>query len=304
MVTRVVLLMVLGLAVAAAAQEETPDVIHVLSQVVLDGESDLFVGAASGGKAIEPGEYVDYVIWGGDSTSGIRVGGLVNSAPGIRVEIPVSFTVVEQADRNLLYGRAWLMHLADSATITGGGRVSIRQPIRYDEPVLVRLGKLPDGIGISLNVTISRERISGHCATTTQPVQLVTVQYENGEMRSNHAAGRTAVAEPSPVKTWFSLPINDAASQVLTYEAEIRFSQDLEHLAGARSVDFSLIRTYTIDTLHYRLEETTPDVTYRSTYTRRLQLEPGAEYRIVIPPDTPSVRGFDIEDTLIVVPGR
>jgi hypothetical protein len=31
-------------------------------------------------------------------------------------------------------------------------------------------------------------------------------------------------------------------------------------------------------------------------------LEPGKELRLVFPPDEPSVEGFDIEDTLIIVP--
>jgi hypothetical protein len=60
---------------------------------------------------------------------------------------------------------------------------------------------------------------------------------------------------------------------------------------------------YTIDTLHYSRTPVTPHVQYESTYTREIELIPGRILKVVIPVDTPSVRGFAIEDTLIINPG-
>jgi hypothetical protein len=306
-----VFLTILGLTASVSASDHSPEYIHILAEVILDGESELFFGSSSGGTAIEPGDYANFVVWGGRATSGIRVGGMVNWENNLRVEIPVSLTVLKQAKEMFLYGRVWLMHISDTTVIDGGRRISIKQPIRFNDPLLVRLGRLPDGVSISLNITVSREPISADSYIRTQPIQIVTVQYQDGERISHHAAGRPASAHPSPVKTSFSLPIDIAVSgaeahafRILEYEADVRLSISPDSLIQSRLVDFELIRTYRIDTLHYSLEDIKADLTFTSTYKRRLAMEPGVELRIIVPPDTPSVHGFDIEDTLIVVPPK
>ncbi|MBD3402209.1 hypothetical protein GF420_04890 [candidate division GN15 bacterium] len=270
----------------------------------------MFFGSACGGTAIEPGDFANFVIWGGHATSGIRVGGLLTREDSLRVEIPVTVTVVQHDDEMILLGRAWLTHLNASTEITGGCRTAIRQPIRFNDPVLLRLGRLPNGVAIALNITVSREPISGGCTVMTQPIQLVTVQYLNGRMRSHHATGRPASAHPSLVKTYFSLPADIASpsdrqvSRILEYWADIRFSVPPDSIGHARLVDFELTRTYRIDTLHQEFEDMRTDLAWTSTYRHRLELEPGVELRIVVPPDTPIVGGFVIEDTLIIVPPK
>jgi hypothetical protein len=310
MKTLLLLFAFFGLTFGLTAQSQSPEYIHVLVEVILDGESDMFFSSACGGTAIEPGEFANFVIWGGQASSGIRVGGLLTREDSLRIEIPVTFTVIQNADEMILFGRAWLMHLNASTEITGGGRTVIRQPVRFDAPVLLRVGRLPDGVSIALNVTVSREPISCGCTVMTQPIQLVTVQYLNGRMCSHHSAGRPASAHPSPVKTFFSLSADDASSadrqtsRILEYEADVRFSIPPDSIGHSCLVDFELTRTYRIDTLHHEFEDIRTDLAWTSTYQRRLELEPGVELRIVVPPDTPSVWGFVVEDTLIVVPPK
>ena len=64
----------------------------------------------------------------------------------------------------------------------------------------------------------------------------------------------------------------------------------------------SFVRTYTIDTLHYAHAAFSADVVYTSHYTKDIEIVPGKMLKLIFPSDTPSVRGFDIEDTLIIVP--
>ncbi len=49
-------------------------------------------------------------------------------------------------------------------------------------------------------------------------------------------------------------------------------------------------------------DEFSADVVYASKYTKDIEIVLGKMLKLVFPPDTPSVRGFDIEDTLIIVP--
>ncbi|MGD8922828.1 MAG: hypothetical protein PVH24_06230, partial [Candidatus Zixiibacteriota bacterium] len=95
---------------------------------------------------------------------------------------------------------------------------------------------------------------------------------------------------------------HDSVYQRAQYEATIRFSKpvQLSELPVHCAVTFE--RTYRIDTLYVPYSSFEADVVYRSRYQRDIAIERDKSVQFVFPPDTPSVRGFDILDTLIIAP--
>lgn len=302
-------ILVAVLAAAPVRTETEPHQVQIGFEIILDGVSEQFTGRSTGGQWITPGEYSEMyargVFWGADSSSGVSVGGIINRHDEeLFFELPFELTVYPSPECLLLFGQAYLLNYREGGKVISGQRTAIEQPVQLGEPTLIPVGVLSDGIGVSLKVMVSEEGGVMPGACLTYPVQLVTVQWYEGEVRTRHGAGRVVAAESSPVKTTFSIPKDGSGAEVAKYSAAITFGQALDEIDGRTPVRLDFVREYRIDTLLYPQTEFTEDVVYTSSYVRYLRLKPGDMYRVIIPPDTPSVRGFNIEDTLIIVPPK
>jgi hypothetical protein len=75
-----------------------------------------------------------------------------------------------------------------------------------------------------------------------------------------------------------------------------------EKLEEPFNTTLTFYRTYYIDIDHISMQEFSWEFMYSSLFSKQIELIPGEKLILVFPPDTPSVHGFDIEDTLILRP--
>ena len=225
------------------------------------------------------------------------------AAPVAATEFYYHFTLGGSPSQLRLVGTILTVRTINLDVIESGNRKTLDQPINVNETIDLDIGLLPNGREIVLQITISDTKPLRETICAPGQFRLISLSYFEGEIRSTHGAGRGLANIIRPISTSFSLPVDDAASQYLKYEAEISFLPALTDIDRAITTTLNFIRRYAIDTLHYSRSVANPQIRYESTYTKEITLVPGRILKIIIPSDTPSVRGFTIEDTLIINPG-
>ena len=225
------------------------------------------------------------------------------AAPVAAMEFYYHLTLGGSHSQLRLIGTILTVRTIKLGVIESGNRKTLDLPIKLNEAIDLVIGLLPDGREIVLQITISDTQPVRETICPLGQFRLISLSYFEGEILSKHGAGRSLSNIIIPISTSFSLPVDDAASQYLKYEAEISFLQSFTDIDSATTVTLNFIRRYAIDTLHYNRTEVKPHIRYESTYTKEITLVPGRILKIIIPSDTPSVHGFKIEDTLIINPG-
>ena len=225
------------------------------------------------------------------------------TAPTAALEFYYNFTLGGSPSQLKLIGTVLTIRVKDSDNIIFGKRTILDQPIKLNEAIDLDIGLLPDGREIVIQMTISDTQPIREAICAPGQFRLISLSYFEGKMRSKHGAGRSLTNMIIPISTSFSLPVDDAASQYLKYEAEISFLPAFTDIDSSITTTLNFIRRYAIDTLHYSRSVANPQIRYESTYTKEITLVPGRILKIIIPSDTPSVHGFTIEDTLIINPG-
>lgn len=225
------------------------------------------------------------------------------ATPAAAMEFYYHFTLGGSSSQLRLIATILTMRTINFGVIESGNRKTLDLPIKLNEPIDLDIGLLPDGREIVLQITISDSLPARETICVPGQFRLVSLSYFEGKMHSKHGAGRGLANIIRPISTSFSIPVDDAASQYLKYEAEISFLPSLTDIDSATTVTLNFIRRYAIDTLHYNRNAVNPQIRYESTYAKEITLVPGRILKIIIPSDTPSVHGFTIEDTLIINPG-
>ena len=225
------------------------------------------------------------------------------TTPAAAMEFYYLFTLGGSPSQLRLIGTILTVRTINFGVIESGNRKTLDLPIKLNEPIDLDIGLLPDGREIVLQITISDTLPARETICPPGQFRLISLSYFEGKMRSKHGAGRSLSNIIIPINTSFSLPVDDAASQYLKYDAEISFLPSFTDMDSATPTTLNFIRRYSIDTLHYSRSVANPQIRYESTYTKEITLVPGRILKIIIPSDTPSVHGFTIEDTLIINPG-
>jgi len=225
------------------------------------------------------------------------------TAPTAGLEFYYNFTLGGSPSQPKLIGTVLAIRVKDSDNIISGKRMIIDQPVKLNEAIILNAGLLPDGREIVLQITVRDSFPVKERKLEPYQLRLISLSYFEGKILSKHGAGRALENTIKPISTSFSIPVDDAASQYLQYDAEISFQPTLTDIDSSTTITLNFIRRYTIDTLHYIRTEVNPQIRYQSTYTKEITLVPGRILKIIIPSDTPSVHGFTIEDTLIINPG-
>jgi len=225
------------------------------------------------------------------------------TAPTAGLEFYYNFTLGGSPSQPRLIGTVLTIRVKDSDNIISGKRMILNQPVKLNEAIDLDIGLLPDGREKVIQLTITDTKPASETICAPGWLRLISLIHFEGKMHFKHGAGRVLENTIEPISTSLTLPVDDAASQYLKYDPEISFLPALTNIDSSTTTTLNFIRRYAIDTLHYRRNEVNLHIRYESTYTKEITLVPGRILKIIIPPDTPSVRGFTIEDTLIINPG-
>ena len=302
---KTITLILLSIAIFSVALADTSDLIYLRIEPIIGDMPPLADAGIMGGCYIGPGKECNGLFYMNDDGSGIFVGTIINDlVPDPEFELLYSITLTVEGGRDMLVGSAYAIQLSPEGEILGGRRTEIRQYLTYGEEIVLAqpVGRLSNGKTIFLQMLADRKRPREDDKLAEHPITLISTQLVNGEQFSQASNWYNSLRSVHAFRAGFKSKEKNGSCELLRYDIEIDLlsTADLgrEPLRG----QLSFSRTYSIDTLYYSPSSFTADVVYSSKYSRDIDLVPGKMLKLIFPPDTPSVRGFNIEDTLIIVP--
>ncbi len=312
---KAITLLLLSIVTFGLAVADTPDRLYLRIEPIIGDSSPLAGAGIMCGCYIGLGKKCNGLFFMNDDGSGILVGTIINDlVPNPEFELLYSMTLTKEAGRDMLIGSAYAMQLSPEGEILGGRRTEIRQYLTYGEEIVLAqpVGQLGNGETIFLQMTADEQKPRRVDKSAEHPITLISTQLEDGKEYSQARNWYNSVKSAYAFRAHFNSTENNGAYELLKYKVEIDvdcesdidldFSSHGDVAKEPLRGQLSFVRTYTIDTLHYPHASFSPDVVYTSKYTKEVKIVLGKMLKLVFPPDTPSVRGFDIEDTLIIVP--
>lgn len=254
---------------------------------------------------------VSGLFWNTKSSHGSRGGSSSRINDEDVTELQFDLSVRPWEDGTRIYGSIYMVQITAEGDITGGKRALVDQAIEPEVGVIVQLGDHRE-MGNVLQLTL----LSGQQGLMSDeilksPFHLITTYLVDGESSCRVGNGRSVLKPEMNVHTGFGTPPGLSPAQYLTYDIDLKFDDLGTEPSYPATVTLRLTRTYWIDTLVtapsvYQGQSGTHDyeydIVFRSEHVRQLELMPGKLIELVIPADSPSVRGFDIVDTVRILP--
>lgn len=233
------------------------------------------------------------------SVSGIKGGAYADEA-GISFEMPYSLRLLKLPQRLILEGVVFAIFQNGANDIISGRKIVIHQEIEYEDEFLIEVNDRDGSKFLTIGIILQDKKPK---RTRSQfPVSLKTSFTKDGEPKGQATNSRGALTDSIKFQTGFSIQRDDGYFEQVKHQMEIIFASLPENISEPFRTKLTFRRTYNIDTLHYPQKEFVADVIYRSEFTKEIELVPGKTLMLVFPPDSPSVRGFNIEDTLYIRP--
>lgn len=301
------------LLLAMTAIAGGPERIYVRVIPKLGNGSDMLDAGMTGGCYVRYGEECKGLFFFGDNGSGMRMGTLRDEElQGKRFEMLYSLTRTQKDNRDVLVGTVYAMQIDDKEDIISGKRTEFEQPIDpKDENVLAHpVGKLDTGENVLLQIETSAAAPMADDSAGRFPVVLVSTQLENGKQCSQVKNRDANFGNRFAFRGSFTRPGRNDSQEELQYQiaVQIKSALDLATWAATASpgqtvdgqLDFQ--RQYAVNVTNKGGSPVLERMAYQSQYTKAITLVAGQKLTLVFPPDTPSVHGFNIEDTLIIAP--
>jgi hypothetical protein len=295
----------LSFAIFGAALADTSDLIYLRIEPIIGDTPPLADAGIISGCYIGPGKECNGLFYMNDDGSGIFVGTIINDlVPNPEFELLYSIKLTVEGGRDMLVGSAYAIQLSPEGEILSGRRTEIRQYLAYGEENVIAqpVGRLSNGKTIFLQMLAERKRPKEDDKLAEHPVTLISTQLMNGEQSSQARNWYNSLGSVHSFRAGFKSKEENGSYELLRYDVEIDLSSTAERGREPLRGQLSFSRTYSIDTLYHPHSSFAADVVYSSKYSRDIDLVPGKMLKLIFPPDTPSVRGFNIEDTLIIVP--
>ncbi len=215
-------------------------------------------------------------------------------------EMPCYLRLTKFPDRILLSGilRAYKL---EGSTIVSGSRNVIYQDIFYNKEIKLRVKPSEDAKEVGINIMLVKEKpISVY--KFNGPISLRTRTIIDGKYASMNRNTNGAISEQTVFHTSIGKKRDDGYYEKVSLLTEILLPNYPEKLETAMLTELIFKRIYKVDTLISSEKEFTADITYISEYKKKVELIPGETLLLVFPSDTPSVRGFNRVDTLVIKP--
>lgn len=184
-----------------------------------------------------------------------------------------------------------------------GERTSVQKKLFQDKKTLIGSCGLQDGRDVQLFATLT-----DHCPPNSpdcgeNAVTLITSVTNQGRRFAHRIQARKLIAENMEFKTTVSPAEGDDGASELRYLTAVRVEGGTAGISVPVRRKIHFQRRYQIISRQAGdVSSSSTAVSYSSENAQEVVLEPGKELRLVFPPDKPSVEGFDIEDTLIILP--
>jgi hypothetical protein len=275
---------------------------YIQIEYLEEKDGSLQHAGASSGYTIQLGHECHGVYYLGTSESGVYSGLTTSNPAEVVFEMLFSLSLIREYGAISLCGRVYTMNLDSGGTIVSGKRTPIASKIQFDSPVVVETGTFADGRKAAMNILVSDKKPVPERPEIASGIELITTLLVDGKGYTTSTNSCSILKDTFVVNTAFGRTSSNGDPQYSTYEVRIQLGPTNTGGGALTSRRLVLDRRYVIDTSSFYGQEFDSDLVYTSQYIKDIEYRKGRVVRLVFPPDSPSVLGFDIEDTLTIVP--
>jgi hypothetical protein len=293
----------------AASSIGAPDTAaYIQVQNIIGSAADPSRTEGSGSCLIYPGRGpCSGVIYVRGDESGQSVGSIINDRDSVQFEILYSLAMDYENSAPSLIGSIYAFQLDRSGVITGGKKLMIHDTLLYGESRTLTFEPPRSPKPITMTFQVVREASSVQVAYGSGTLTLVSTQMIDGKPWSTN--GNTVplvVKASSEAPTHFVTRFNSRPSGgkfvTMNYAVDVSFTPPLHREKMPARCELEFSRMYWVtDTSSAKAHENAQWAT-GTTYKKQVEIVPGKVIKLIFPADEPSVAGFHIEDTLIIVP--
>jgi len=227
------------------------------------------------------------------------MGGTYAGDEDVIFEMPLYFRLLKQGKRIVLQG-AIKAYNVENNRITDGTREIVYQDIEYNKAVDFRIDSFENDKPIGLRLTLVDKKPAPVIADG--PISLRTKFVNVSDVFGYHTSSRGKIEKKVDFETSTGKKRDDGTFEKARILTEILLPGYPDQLTAPFATELLFKRIYKIDTSFVSDREFKADITYHSEYKKQVKLVPGKTLMLVFPADTPSVRGYDREDTLMLKP--
>jgi len=214
-------------------------------------------------------------------------------------EMPICLELKRHENRIILSGTIKAYNVENNK-ISRGDRKVIYQDIEYNRQVSFKLN--PSGTSNLIGINLKLVDKKPEPVVAEGPIALRTKFINVHDVFGYNTSSKSRIESRTNFQTSAEIAKDDGGLEKAHILTEILLPDYPQNLKQPLQTELQFIRKYKIDTSFVSNQEFTADITYESKYKRQVELIPGKTLLLVFPADTPSVRGFDREDTLIIKP--
>ncbi len=277
--------------------------LHMMIRLLKGSPLEYEHAGAASGCVIRPGHSCNGIFWIGETESGVSGGSMTSMISEPSAEFLYELSVKQLERDYLLSASIFNLHVDSEGKISGGRQFYSESPISLDSQLTVDIGEDLDGIRYLLGITLSDRPIpmSEENEWDGSNVTLLSRQLVDGKSWSVAKNSTNAIHQTTSFTATFSSNPSAEGYMEMKYRFLLSFEDLPERIDGPVRTTLNIVRQYAVSS---RGASSSQQGAYSSTYSKQIELRPGKLTELVIPPDTPSVAGFDILDTLRILPAN
>jgi hypothetical protein len=292
-----------------ASSITAPDTVaYIYITNVIGSANDPNAVEGSGSCVVQPGRGpCSGVMYVRGRESGQSVGSIINNLDSVQFEVLYSLSMDYVNSVPSLLGSIYALQMDPSGKITGGEKLLVHDTLRYGEERTLKFTSMNPPKPITMTFKVLREAPTVQVAYGSATLSLISTQSIGGKPWST--SGKTVplfvngqTESPRHFESRFTSKPTGSKQITLNYEVEVAFTPPLirDKLPARSELEFSRM---------YWVTDTTSQSASRAaqwgtgtTFKKQVEIVPGKVLKLIFPSDQPPVAGFQIEDTLIVVP--
>jgi hypothetical protein len=237
-----------------------------------------------------------------DSSCGITTDAAAFQPSGLEFEIAYNMKIQVDDQGTWLSGSAYALNYFGGKKRGFSERTSVEKALVKEKKTLVGSFGLQDGRDVQLFVTLFDNCPHNNTDCGKNAVTLITSVSSHGKSFAHKTQVRKLLAETMDFQSVIKPDGLEGKESTLRYATRVKIPDCIEALKKPTQCQVVFQRSYQITSSQTNGTNSQTAVSYSSQNTQGVVLEPGKELRLVFPPDKPSVEGFDIEDTLVIIP--
>jgi len=273
-------------------------------------------GSGNGSCTLGPDNVCEGMAWIGNG-SGFSLGSLAENSEVREAdfELIFSFTYDVEDGRPYLLGTLYSLDIAADGTIASGKRQIVHEPINFGESHRVTCISQRSDRQIEMEYVLEEGSIESSVVYGSRTLTLSSFnRLDSGHTLVSQTidlydslaqALKTAGAAKSTAINFESKFVNSSANGqdiALAYRVNLSFAPPLDPAQPSQHTELTLQREYLVDSAHQAGARLNAKWITGYAFVKSVDIAPGKALKLVFPPNLSAVPGFQIEDTLTIVP--